>query len=353
MKFHSPSTTALQAMYEACKKAEQSIQVEEYILADDSVGQRFIALFIRKAQLGVSVQLLLDGWGSKELLKSEKLEMMRAAGVEVMVYRDVQWPKCLSRSVLPRDHRKLVIVDRKIAFIGGVCLFEKVSEWHDMMIEVTGGLLQQLLYVFEQSWAQEYMGDVVMEDSHPPFETTPGLTIHANAPESDQFYFTQVFYNHIANATRSITFTSPYFTPTDTVLELLSAAVERGVEVTIILSTKLDSIPPYYVAKQLTGKLIQQGVNIRYYTPCPIHMKAVIVDDRWAALGSCNIDGLSIHHNREVMLSGTYGAFVQRMAEVLGNCIEQSEEYTYEDWRKRPLIEKLLANVAMPFRRYL
>jgi len=351
LKYYSPSTIALDEMLEACTQAKHSIQVEEFVLIEDEVGEKFINVFEERAKAGIGVQLLLDGWGSKELLNSQRLKKMKKAGVKVAFYRPFKWWK--PWEILPRDHRKIFIIDEESAFIGGVCLYDEVKYWHDMMVKVSLPLAAQFTYIFSQSWKQiEQLGEIEIS-SHPEFETNDSLSIYANSPETEDHDFTDKLLEKIDSSQQSIQLVSPYFTPSRKVIRALKKALNRGIDVKIFLSNKLDKAPPYYVAKQLSGTLINMGAKIYYYQPNVIHLKAMVIDDSWAAMGSCNLDGLSIHHNREAMLIGTEHSFVERILEEFSIVQNDSLRFSYEDWQARPISQIILGNLLKPLRNYL
>jgi cardiolipin synthase len=341
-------------MLKACEVAKHSIDVEEFVLLNDAVGHRFIECFKRKAQAGVKLRLLLDGYGSRELIDSDVMKSMQRLGIEVEFYRPPQWHKLWE--ILPRDHRKILIIDQKRAFIGGVCLYAPVRDWHDMMIEVQdAGLVTELNYMFDQSWKQQHKlaGLSEEENSHPDFEMHNELSIYANTPETEDSYFSEELLERISQSVKSIRLVSPYFTPTDELKRSLAFASDRGVKVDIILSRKLDNAMPYYVASQDAGELLKQGMRIYYFQPSVIHLKTMIIDDEWAAIGSCNLDGLSIHHNREAMLVGSEQRFVSNMIREFNQVKKQSIRFSFEDWQARSLHHKLFGQALSPLRHYL
>lgn len=339
-------------MLRACEEAESSILLEEFILEPDEIGRRFTDVFIRRAEEGLEVRLLLDGFGCRALMRSDLNDRLEAAGVKVRYFRpaELRW-RTLIRGPFPRDHRKLLILDRQKTFVGGVCIYDEISDWRDTMVEVDGPLTRQFTHVFEGMW-DKVAGDETEVEAHPDFETNSEFSVYANAPDSDEHCFTDELISRIEQARDSIRMTTPFFTPGSTLLPALEGALARGVKTEIILSD-YSYYAPYVVGKRLCGDLIRRGAEIYFYEPQMLHLKTMIIDAEWAAIGSCNLDGLSIHENQEAMLASTQPAFVQALDRQYDDDLASSARFTLTDWQARPLHQKLAGWLLSPFRRYL
>ncbi len=349
LTFYTPSTTALDAMVAACENAKKSIKIEEFILSDDETGRRFTDIFSQKIKDGCSVKLILDGWGAREFLDTTLHQKLLTEGVEIEIYRPVNWLK--PHEILPRDHRKILIVDDNEAYIGGVCLTNKVTSWFDTMVKTEGNLIPQIVHIFEKSWRQFSNSDDDT-DSHPHFETEDELSLFANSPDSNRQFFTEKLLEQLNACEQEISIVTPYFTPSKRLVDCLINKAQQGVKVEIILSQKLDKTSPYYVAKELAGTLLKSNIHVYYYQPQVIHLKAMLVDN-WAAIGSCNFDGLSIEHNREAMIAGIDKVFYEDVKKLLDNVKMDSKKIDLTDWKKRSFIEKVMGKLLFPFRSYL
>lgn len=347
---HTPTVPAWEAMLEACAKAKISIDIEQYIIQPDNIGTQFVDILCQKAKEGVNIRLLLDWWGSREFLKSELCKRLKAQGVKVDVFRSPQWKWSVSSPrFFPRDHRKLLIVDNEVSFIGGVCIYDSISTWRDTMVEMRGGLTKQLTYVFNSTWCKTE-GKAV--DAHPDFETDNSFSIYANNPEKNHNHFTETLLEKIDNAQDTVRLVTPYFSPAALLMHSLGRALARGVKLEILLSSH-SKYAPYVVGRKIVGSLIQQGAAIYYYEPHMLHLKMMIVDRSWAAIGSCNLDGLSLHQNHEAMLTARDDSFIQTLLDHFEEDKFKSKGFSYANWRARPFSEKLMSNLYHPMRRYL
>lgn len=339
-------------MLQACADARSSIRFEQYVLDPDTIGKRFIHMFIRKAHEGVSVQLLLDWYGSRALYASDEVKRMTDAGIHIRFFRPPS-PAWLLRGprLLPRDHRKMLMIDDRTTFIGGVCVYDATTDWRDTMIELSGTITQQCLHIFNQTWLKISQDECSIK-AHPDFETDMHVSVYANAPDSDEHLFTDALIEKIYHATDHIILATPYFTPGRTLLPALTDALKRGVRLDIILSDQ-SKYAPYVVGKALCGTLIQQGACIYYYKPSMLHLKMMIIDHTWAAIGSCNLDGLSMHRNQEVMLTITCPDVITTLHTHIKKDISESSVFSYTDWKNRPLSQKISARLLSPFKSYL
>jgi cardiolipin synthase len=352
-KFYTSTLSSWDAMLESCQQAEQSIYIEEYALEPDQIGNRFIDLLIEKAQQGLKVRLMLDWWGCRPLTRSKRFKEMCDAGIKIRLFREPSWQWIYRRPrFFPRDHRKIMVIDEKISFIGGVCIYDAITQWRDTMVKIYDqGITNQLLCVFKSMWAK-VEGDETAVTAHPTFETNHAFSIYANAPESGEYMISDWLVSQIRCATRCIKLTTPYFVPSKRVMEALVEALDRGVDVEILLSRPVR-FPVYVLGKHMCGKLIRHGAKVFYYNPGMIHVKMMSFDDEIGAIGSCNMDGLSIQQNEEVMLIAKDRAFVKEMLANYANDRAQSDRYELVDWNNRPFHQALVGYLCLPFKRYL
>lgn len=339
-------------MLAACESGQSTIDFEEFIFDPDEIGHRFLNLLKSKSANGVRVRLLLDWWGCAKLRQAKStLSELKKAGIEVRFFNPLSWHWLARLSLFPRDHRKLLIVDGDVAFAGGVCVYDEIKGWRDTMVEVSDSLIHQLSHIFERTWSRTE-SDAQDTNIHPKFETHPTISVMANAPDADERYFTEELISQIEKAKHSIKLETPYFTPGPLLMPALRDALARDVKVQIILSN-YSKYQPYVVGKYICGELIERGAEIYYYEPVMLHLKMMIVDDDWSAIGSCNLDGLSIHQNQEAMLVSNDRYFSEELISHFDEDLKNAVRFTHEDWRSRPLSEKLAGYALFPFRRYL
>lgn len=351
-KFHTNSNAAWKAMLNACSEAENSIYIEEYVLDPDDIGTRFIALAERKAKQGVTVKLLLDWWGCKPLYYSSIPQRLQKAGAEIKFYRTPRLSWLLNPTKLfPRDHRKLVVTDNAKAFVGGVCMYDKINHWRDTMVEFEGTLAPKLGQFFKQTWdnmPDKSNNEALLDRDNP----SDAFRVFANTTHDKDTFFTTHFFEKLNSAQHNIKLVTPYFTPNEALMKTLIAACDRGVVVEILLSSH-SKYAPYVVGKKLAGRLIEAGVKIFYYQPVMLHLKQIMIDDTWTAIGSFNLDGLSLQQNEELMLTSADKSFNQTLLEHYKADKNNAEHFTYQDWQARPLSEKVASKFLLPLRGYL
>ncbi len=353
VRYHPTTVGAWEAMLAACQQASQAIDLEEYILKPDEIGTRFLEVLLAKAKSGITVRLILDWYGCRELYRSAWHQRLTDAGADVYFYHPPQASWLVPTRFFPRNHRKVLMVDNEIAFVGGICLYDKIRSWRDTMTEVRGGTLpKDIKRVFDataeaidtQKPARETQL-VSANDPHSPFH------LYVNSPAQEARAFTEVFYNLLKSSERRIWMTTPYFVPTTQLQQTLLAAAQRGVEVKILLS-KYSKRTAHILGKALIGPLIQAGVEVRYYQPDMLHLKQILIDD-WAAIGSFNLDSLSVKRNEELMITSQDPDVLETLESHWHNDIQQSQAVSYQDWQQRALQQKVLETTLWPLRAYI
>ncbi|WP_262692895.1 phospholipase D-like domain-containing protein [Kordiimonas aestuarii] len=350
-RFHHTVTGAWEAMLEACKGAEKSINLEEYILLPGEIGDRFTEVLKERAKAGVKVRVLLDWWGCSDFYYSSAPQELTAAGAEVGFYRAPTLKSAAPLKFFPRNHRKVLIVDDHKTFAGGVCILDKIHNWRDSMVEFDGEVTDQFLTLFNTTWNFVKDGTPIAENGV-DFSGDKPYAVIANAPHTSNADFTKVFREELEKAHRCVRLSTPYFAPVSDVLEPLFNLLGRGVELELILSD-YSKYAPYVVGKKLCGPLIERGAKVYYYEPSMLHLKQVIVDDSWCAIGSFNLDGLSMKQNEEVMITTGDSNFIAELQEQFEQDRTRSRPFTTDDWHGRPLSEKITGTLLRPFRRYM
>ena len=195
LNISTPGTTdAWEGMLKQCEQAKKSIDFEEYIFDPDKIGGRFVDILEQKAQEGIKVRLLLDWWGCKKFASSDMKKRLENVGVQIRFFNPFSWKWLISpQKFFPRDHRKVLIIDGKMTFAGGICVYDEITDWRDTMVEFSGGMVDQYQYVFNGMW-KKVTGDKEKIEAHPDFKTTDGFSVFANAPDSDENDFTEEFF---------------------------------------------------------------------------------------------------------------------------------------------------------------
>lgn len=278
-------------MFQAISDAQKSIYLEMYTLLDDTqMTHDFIKLIKAKAQAGLEIVIIADIFGSSSLRASADDEL-RAAGVEFIFFS--HWFR--------RTHRKILIIDEKIAFLGGVNIREKTRDWGDLQIKLEGSIVRPLLKSF--AYAYEMVGgkkESILQYSHLPLVQKIQSWIIDNLPGTTKLYYLSDYYRKkIIGAKNSIKIVTPYFLPPRWLIALLDDACRRGVQVDILIPNDTD-IKPINKVNYLNACLLS-ALGVRFYLlPTMNHAKIMLIDGEEGIIGSQNMDVLSFNWNIEV-----------------------------------------------------
>ena len=336
------------AMLEAIRGATRSISFETYIYWSGQVGREFAEALAERARAGVQVHVLLD-WVGAGKMDDELLALMVDAGVEVLKYHPLRWYS-LAR-INNRTHRKLLVVDGRIGFTGGVGIAdewlghaEDPDHWRDSHYRVTGPAVAQMQAAFMDNWIKTNALVLHGEAYFPALDTAgPHLAQVFTSSAGEGSESVRLMYLlSIASARKSIRLSASYFVPDSLSVATLVSARERGVAVEIIVpGGHIDSKVTRKASRGLWGPLLEAGVTIYEFQPTMYHCKVMIVDDAWVSVGSTNFDNRSFSLNDEANLNILDPEFAAEQAEVFEADRARSREITLEAWRRRPWQEKL------------
>lgn len=343
------------AMLGAISGARRTINFESYIYLSGRIGDQFIAALSERAKAGVKVHLLLDWAGSK--LDEEAENRMRAAGVEIRKYHPLSWYS-LSR-LNNRTHRKILVVDGKVGFTGGVGISddwlgnaESPAQWRDSHYRVVGPVVGQLQAAFTDNWLAT-SPQVLHEEEYFPWIRPDGPSraqVFKSSPREGAASSQLMHLMSIAAARKSIRIANPYFVPGELALEALLEARRRGVRVEVIVPGEhIDLKAVRYASRALWGPLLEAGVEIHEFQPTMFHCKLMIIDDAWVSVGSTNFDDRSFRLNSESNLNIVDPRFAAQQVAVFDADRARSRRITLEAWRSRPGSEKALEKLASVF----
>jgi len=348
-----PST--YRAMYEAILAARDHINLETYILEDDEVGQRFAQALIDKQRQGVQVHLIRDSVGTMGT-PAAFFQRLADSGMKVLEFNPInplvarkQWE--LNR----RDHRKLLIVDGRTAFLGGINISSVYSggsfsassrhrpdgspAWRDTDLQLQGPVVAELQKLFLDTWESQKGEPLAAKNYFPQIESAGRQVVRAIGSSPDEPYslIYATLLSAIGSAETSVHLTNAYFVPDPQLLAALEAAAGRGVDVTLILPSQTDSWLVFHAGRRSYEQLLRAGVKIHERRGVILHSKTALVDGVWATVGSTNLDWRSFLHNHEldaVVLGREFGAQVQAMFE---KDLAASDAVTLEQWQRRPI----------------
>ena len=327
------------AMLEDIREARVSVNLETYIYKDDEVGRQFADAMIAAARRGVQVRLMVDAQGSRLGKLRKELE---AAGVICRDYRPVF---LVYPAFGRRTHRKLLIVDGRVAYTGGFCFDKRwlgdardKTEWHDSAVRATGPVVAQMQAVFAEDWTFT-TGEILAGDLFYP-KTAPTGAMQSQAMKSSRGEASSLpkmlYFMAIQAARRSIHIQNAYFLPDEQIREALIAAAGRGVDVRVMVPGTHNDIPPVRMAsRRHFGSLLQGGVRIYEYQPAMIHSKTLVVDSLFSTIGSINLDTRSMSKNAEVSLSFYDRRFAAEIEAMFQRDLQACREVTYDAWKHR------------------
>lgn len=348
------------AMLEAIHGATRTITFETYIYWSGDIGAKFADALAERARAGVKVKVMLDWVGSLKM-EDTLLRRMQEAGVDIHQYRPLKWYN-LGR-LNNRTHRKLLVIDGKVGFTGGVGIADQweghaqdADHWRDLHFRIEGPVVAQLQAAFNDNWIKT-TGEVLNgEDYFPALGKTGDVDAHmfVASPAGGSESMHLMYLMAIAAAEHSIDLEAAYFVPDDLMIQALQAARHRGVRVRVIVPGKhIDSDTVRLASKAHWGELLKTGVEIFEYQPTMMHNKLLIVDRGMVSVGSTNFDSRSFRLNDEASLNAYDPAFAARMTAVFETDLEPTVRYTYEMWKDRPLREKLVEKFILPLKSQL
>lgn len=338
--------------------AKHSINFETFLCKKGEVSHRIAEILARKAREGVEVRMLLDGTGGKDIGKDD-LDLMYDAGVDVRKYHPFQISNL--GVITNRDHRKLVVVDGRIGYIGGHCLVDNwmgdaqdKDHYRDISARVQGPVVQQIQSAFIENWL-ETAGDVPGGQHHfPKLEPKGDAGAHVVwvSPHGSPSTVKLLHYMAIKGAKKRITIQNPYFLPEEDMRNALIEAAKRGVEVRVMIpDAKISDAPVVqHASHHRYGAFLAGGVRIFDYQRTLLHQKVMTIDGVWSAIGSTNWDSRSFEYNDEATM-GVYDEDVARqLEEVFERDLEHAVERKADEWEHRELSHKLIDFAAYMLR---
>jgi cardiolipin synthase len=336
------------AMLEAIRGARKSITLEMYIYWQGKVGAQFTEALAERARAGVKVHFMYDALGSGKIDK-RYVEEMKGAGVEVARYNPPRWDTLARQN--NRTHRKLLVVDGRIGFTGGVGIADEWSgnaqdpkHWRDTHYRVEGPAAAQMQAAFMENWI-ETTGHVLHgEDYFPKIPPSgPQLAqVFVSSPGGGGESMQLMYLLSIAAAAKSIQLSAAYFVPDEVEIAALVAAMKRGVKLQIIVpGPVIDNDVVRRASRAAWGELLRAGAEIHEYQPTMFHVKVMVVDGLWTSVGSTNFDNRSFSTNDEANLNVMDAGFAAIQGKVFASDLERSRRITLEQWQGRPWAEKL------------
>lgn len=345
------------AMMEAISSARSYIHLEFYRIEPDNLGDEFKEMLKKKAAEGVKVRVIYDDVGSWNIGKSY-LREMRAAGVPIYPFMPVRFPT-LSSKINYRNHRKILVVDGKEGFVGGLNIADKylhglpdLGPWRDTHLRLEGESVKALDSVFLSDWNFVSGEDLTVEETLAASLKTGNkclVQVASSGPDTEWATIMQVYFSAIATAKSSIYLTSPYFSPDESLLTALKTAALSGVDVRMIFPRRSDSIIANWNTRSYISELLDAGVRIFLYENGFIHSKYLLVDDVFASVGSPNVDVRSFDLDFEITALVYDVSFASGLRALFLEDLAECTEITYEAWLKRKKADRYKESLARIF----
>ena len=339
-------------IFETLQAAEESIHVQYYIFEEGELADRLLDLFVQKEAAGVEVRLIYDSIGSLSLSRGY-LKRLRDAGIEVHNFLPYRFGKFLT-SLNYRNHRKIIVVDGKIAFTGGINISDKylkgdrlLGMWHDMHLMVRGQAAHQLDAVFINDW--ELVSGKRLEIRAPVYTHPPGnqrVQILATGPDDDYPLMEQLYFSLINSARKHLYITNPYIIPSHAIMTALHTAALSGVDVRLMVSAQADSKVVTWCVRSYFQRFLRAGIRIYLYPEGFLHSKIITVDDAMCTIGTANVDDRSFQHNYEVNAVIYDSATARELRQYFEADSEKSIELQFEIFSKRPWRHRLAEGAA-------
>ncbi len=329
------------AMLEAIRSAERTITLETYMMWSGRVADRFVEALTERSRAGVRVHVTLDWFGSRRLGEDVR-RRLRAAGVELAIYRPPTWGNL--HRLDQRTHRRILVVDGRVGFTGGMGLTDvwagdadSTKRWRDTAVRVDGPVVAQLQAAFLNNWV-EATGRLLHGEDYFPALTQHGDVIAQafwSSPHEGNYNARVMYHLSIAAARRSVRIATAYFIPDKMMMRTLLEARARGVAVELVVAGPTD-VPFTRWASRLTwGALVEAGVRIYEYQPAMLHAKTMVIDELWATIGSANVDRLSLRLLDEVNVNVLDAGVAAEHVALFEADKAVSREVTLASWRGR------------------
>lgn len=334
-------------MLTAIVRARRSIELEMYLVSSGRLFDQFKQALLDAAARGVRIRILLDDYGAQELHVADR-QALQVPGVELIFFNKLRWRKGISN--LLRNHRKLLLIDRKLAYVGGTGLTDEFIHpqqqrppWHEIMLAIRGPVVGDWLTLFERTWFS--LGRSLFK--HPrtirPVRGNGmqrGRVCASDGPRAH--HVEHSLYQQLQRSQHRVWLVTPYFIPSLKLRRLLIQAAARQLDVRVLAPGQLTDHPAIrHASRRHYARLLRNGVRIFEYQPCFIHAKIALCDD-WVSLGSTNFDRWNLRWNLDANQEVSDADFAAQVRRQLDSDFARSEELRYETWLQRPLYLRCL-----------
>lgn len=333
--------------------AKESVHIETYIWYDSGIANELATLLAKKAREGVKVRVLVDASGGRQIKKVR--EMLESAGVQVATFHPLRISN-LGR-LNNRDHRKLWIIDGRIAYTGGYGISDewtgradRKDRYRDTGVRISGPVVNHLQGAFAENWIEE-TGEIPAGDSYfPKIDPSGSTTAHVayTSPTGSASSVQVLYYLAINAARREILIQNPYLLPDEQAIAALQEAVKRGVDVRVMVPSDdaTDSPIVQHASHHHFGTLLRRGVKLYEYQPTLLHQKIIVIDGLWSCVGSTNFDDRSFQLNDEISVGFVDPAIAAQLRAAFADDLKKTRQRHFKEWQDRSLWHKMIDGLA-------
>lgn len=347
--------TLFDDIFEALESATHHIHMEYYIFLSDEIGRKVIDVLLRKVRQGVFVRVIIDDVGSW-MMKKSAISEMREAGIRVESFLKVGLP-FLSSKVNYRNHRKILIVDGRVGFTGGMNIADRYVEglqwgpWRDSHLRIEGSGVAGLQKTFLYDW---YFVDrkLISDANFFPLPEPKGKTLLqmvTSGPDTAWNSIMQVFFAAIVQARKYVYIETPYFLPNESMVTALQTAALSGTDVQVILPERADARFTLVGSYSYLNEMFKAGVKVYFYKRGFVHSKTIVIDDEISTVGSSNMDVRSFEANFEANVVMYDPNIALKLRQIFEEDRANSEEVNKADWEKRPIVQRVKESIARLF----
>jgi cardiolipin synthase len=357
------------AMFKEIQNARVNVNFETFIIEDDETGRKFADLLLQKQAEGVQVNLIYDSMGSSKTTASF-FQRLRDGGIQVVEFNHANPLKAHGKwGLIQRDHRKILIIDGKVVFTGGINISavyssspfrrereEKTSiPWRDTDVRIEGPAVAEFQKLFIETWKNQKGPDLAEQKYFPALKEVGKelVQVVGSTPGQNNRITFIAYVSAITFSEHSVHLTNAYFIPDDQILDAFTDAARRGVDVKIIVPSITDSWFALLAQRFNYSKLLKAGVKVFELRNALLHAKTAVIDEVWSTVGSTNMDYWSFLSNDEVNAVILSREFAIEMEKMFAKDIAESDQIQWEEWKGRPLIPRIKEWVAHLFLQWL
>lgn len=336
-------------MIDDIRRARRYVFLEIYKYYDDEIGEKFLKALISRAKSGVEVKVLIDSWGTG--VGASYFEDLTRAGGEVRFFTKIKYVLDFFTKNHRRNHRKLLIIDDRISWIGSANITAYSLSWRELMLRAEGDLALSFKKVFNLDF-KIYNRYFFEKNSYIRLIRHGEFEIVRDIPSITKKRINRKFIQLIRNAEREVLIETPYFLPGYFLRKALMDACKRGVEVIVMLPRHSDVLLVDILRNRYLGPLHSGGLKFMYYTPANLHAKALLIDRQVFAIGSPNFDYRSFRYMHEVVLIGREADITEKLFGHMQGTLKDCVPFDLEKWKGRPRIQQFIEWLLLPFRHF-